>query len=271
MGELTWAPIIINGRDKNDISSTNEKSVDPIYCTYERYTDPQVAWIYGLRDGQALVKFHRSTEGGLGDPDPKFLRVEVNVHASYAVSLDSSALMIVAPDRDLRHYKLEDKIQTTGNMTPKELFTKVLDKISQIKGGRLRNLVFQCHGTAGILLIFGKHNRLQYLDNTNVEQFKRLAGKVDAIWMLSCTTCIDQNYREAVAKEADAHVIGATMANDQIKMALRKNEIEFHINSAPVAVNGHTLKTQNRNNFVGAVTVGAHLFGGSGLASFRPA
>ena len=72
------------------------------------------------------------------------------------------------------------------------------------------------------------------LDQDNVEEFKRLASKVETIWMLSCSTCADKKYRTDVARNAEADLVGAEMSSPQNrKVAFAKEEIEFHTNSAP--------------------------------------
>ncbi len=210
--------------------------------------------MYGKGVGSALLRFHTPVSDDLRDPRPFYLRADVKVHQSYKVRLGGPNIFVIAPDKDLNSYKTKLKIKTTPNMNPYGLFSLILNKVAQTKEKKIRNLVLQCHGDHGRMWIFGKDARYsdrKYLNNENVHLFRRLEGKVEAIWTLSCTACGDPTYSKSIAMNARAYVIGANGSNPQKPYKFKDDEIEYHIQGHSVVRDRESFGLINIAEFIG--------------------
>lgn len=264
---LTWAPILQKGRKKENISSGNKNAVSENFCIIK--THSELAWIFGRQGGDALLNFHTPTKEHLADLTSKRIRANIKDHLSYKVKLDGPNMMVIAPDRDLTSYKLDHVIRTHDNMSAFGLFEEILDKIQGTSSKSLRNLVFQCHGIRGELFIFGKHRQSQALKKRNADLFKKLSGKVETVWMLSCDTCIDKEFMETFTSNSGAYLVGATFRNPQKLKNLEKGEIEFHSVSMPKVMD-KTKKDIYIGEFIGRMSKDSYLSQAKALAHFTP-
>jgi len=79
-----------------------------------------------------------------------------------------------------RRFQMWRTWDITVNETREHIINRIVQVAAEVPGGKLRHVVFSCHGLPGFLLLGQGFNR-RYLP-----MFEAWAGKVEKLWLPSC-------------------------------------------------------------------------------------
>ena len=118
---------------------------------------------------------------------------------------------------DERHGHLTVRMWNTWNVRQTDTSDHIIDWVAAVAGkatgGKLKNVVFSCHGAPGSVQMGGGFTR------ANVTSFARWAGKVEKIWFRACNVALisaaggsaDGNlFCSEVARHAQCYVVAST-------------------------------------------------------------
>lgn len=245
--QMTWRPVIIWGEERLKIDSAN-KAVLPLEGIesgpYKAGTAERLLHFFGRHPGTSRVVAKLNVNGQTKEWTHP-MEVVVKGHFLFRVSLQSTHMALNAHDMATSdRYEMDETFLVPKDMTPDELFKAVKEKASK---KRLKHLVFNCHGFAGQVEIFGKKSKA-VLDGSNVEKFSRLEGLVDTIWITSCDAGYD--FCKQVASRAKCHVVGAQTAYPISKIKLSKGQFDLHLGCRPIVASSGSAKAIEFGDFV---------------------
>lgn len=128
------------------------------------------------------------------------------------ITIEQQAMALNAHDVASR-YQMWNTRDLSAADTVAKIFGDVRVVASGATGGKLKNLVINCHGAPGYLQLGGG------LWRSNVGWFRQWRDKIEKIWLTSCQTAFIQTpgqasdgnlFVGAIAKEANCYVVAST-------------------------------------------------------------
>lgn len=116
------------------------------------------------------------------------------------------ALNAVTTPEQIARYQMWNSWDVKRNEPSQHIISWVAEVARGAPGGKLKNLVIQCHGAQGHLLIGQGFNR------KNVDLFAGLSGLVDKIWVVACKTAYIDPLCRAAKCSHDGNAFCSEMA-----------------------------------------------------------
>lgn len=129
------------------------------------------------------------------------------------ITIEQQAMALNADDIS-RRYQMWNTWDLAANETVPHIFEWVRTVAEGAEGGKLRNLVINCHGAPGYLAM-----GVGGVRRSNVEQFRQWRNKIDKIWLTACSPGFIQSpgaasdgnlFVSEIAQAANCYVVAST-------------------------------------------------------------